>query len=395
MKVKKKGKRRIAGRILLIVLFIGLIAAFWLLPNLMTRSAADFYSAHLFPIVALFANDLNSLFQFSLTENLVIVGSVTLLAAAVYFVVMVFVSGAKGKLGVFLYKSLRTVLAVLVVMTAVYQLMFGLNYRRTSVAGILELGEEDHDFEDYAATLDWAYNGMINARKQMGEDYEGVAHPKESFESNVTYANILIDTICARYDIPVSNNFVRAKPVSASRYWTYTGIVGVYDPFLGEANINTDYMDPTAFPVTLCHEILHAKGFASETDCNTLATICCLSATRADFRYAGYFEIFMSLIGVTSEYAVAEGQMLPDYLTDPAIYPVYRDINASNMYWLGIREEVEYIYKLVGIDLNKAGSDTNDAFLEANGQEGGIETYVVPDNVYVDFYTAYVEEDDA
>ncbi|MCR5616118.1 MAG: DUF3810 domain-containing protein [Saccharofermentans sp.] len=391
MKVKKKGKRRIAGRIILIVVLIGLLIAFWLLPNLMTRRAGDFYSSCIFPVIAMFGNNFNSIFHFSITENLVIVGSVSLVALAVYFVVMLFVSGAKGKLGIFLYKSLRTLLAVLVAVTGIYQLMHGLNYRRTRVADLLEL-DGDHDYEDYAATLDWAYNGMVKARKQMGEDFEGVGHSKESFESNVTYANILIDTVCQKYDIPISNNFVRAKPVALSRYWTYTGIVGVYDPFLGEANINTDYMDPTTFPITICHEILHAKGFASETDCNTLATICCLSSTRADFRYAGYFTIFMDLLSITSEYAVAEGKILPDYFSDPAIYPVYRDINASNLYWQGIAEEVKYIEKIIGFDPDKAGSDVNNAFLEANGQEGGNETYIVPDNVYVDFYTKYIEE---
>ena len=121
-------------------------------------------------------------------------------------------------------------------------------------------------------------------------------------------------------------------------------------------------------------------------------TICCLSSTRADFRYAGYFTIFMDLLGITSEYAVAEGKILPDYFSDPAIYPVYRDINASNLYWLGIAEEVKYIEKIIGFDPDKAGSDVNNAFLEANGQEGGNETYIVPDNVYVDFYTKYIEE---
>ena len=389
---KYRNTKKTIGRILLIFLLIALAALFWFLPNFMTRRAGDIYSTYIFPVIAIPGNTINSCFQVSLTENFLVIGLILLAAVAVYFVVMLFVSGAKGKLGSFLYKSLRMVLAVTVAVTLVFQLMHGLNYRRSSAAVLLELDGSGHDLEDYMATLDWAYHGMVKARKDMGEDFEGVAHLNESFETNVAYANLLIDTVCAKYDIPVSNNYVRAKPVSLSRYWTYTGIVGAYDPFLGEANINTDYMDPTEFPVTLCHEILHAKGFASETDCNTLATICCLSSTRADFRYAGYFTIFWSLIGVTSEYAMNEGVILPNYLYEEDIFPVYRDMNASNMYWEGIAEEVEYFEKVFGFDPDKAGSDANNAFLEANGQEGGNETYIVPDNIYVDFYTKYVED---
>ena len=287
MRIRNKGKRKILRKVLLVILLIGLLAAFWFLPNLMTCRAGDIYSAYIFPMIAAPANAVNTIFHFSMTENLVVLGSLFLVGLVIYFVVMLFVRGAKGRLGSFLYKSLTVVLTVMVVVTGVFQLMHGLNYRRSTVVMLLGLDGEEHDFDDYAATLEWAYNGMVKARADMGEDFEGVAHSKESFESNVTYANILIDTVCDKYDIPVSSNFVRAKPVSLSRYWTYTGIVGVYDPFLGEANINTDYMDPTTFPITICHEILHAKGFASETDCNTLAAICCLSATRADFRYAG------------------------------------------------------------------------------------------------------------
>ena len=52
MRVKNKGKRRIVRRILLIVLLSGLTAAFWLLPNLMTRRAGDFYSTYIFPVVS-------------------------------------------------------------------------------------------------------------------------------------------------------------------------------------------------------------------------------------------------------------------------------------------------------------------------------------------------------
>ena len=134
-----------------------------------------------------------------------------------------------------------------------------------------------------SAALKWAYNGMVEARSHLGEDYNGIAHMSESFENSAAYANSLVNAFGEKYDIPVSKNYVRAKPVSMSHYWSYTHIVGMYDPFLGEANLNTDYMSIIEFPVTLCHELCHSKGYASETDCNLLSALACCSSTRADF----------------------------------------------------------------------------------------------------------------
>ena len=131
--------------------------------------------------------------------------------------------------------------------------------------------------------------GMIEARSHLGEDYNGVAHMDQSFENNAVYACSLLDKFSEKYDVPLTRNYVRAKPVSLSHYWSYTDSRNVRSVSLGEANINTDDMNVTEFPATVCHELCHAKGYASETDCNLLATLACCSSVRADFRYSGYY----------------------------------------------------------------------------------------------------------
>ena len=276
------------------------------------------------------------------------------------------------------------------VLAIIYQAMHGINCRRTRITQDLNFVTDELTFDDYCDALKWAYTGMIEARSHLGEDYNGVAHMQENFENSAMYACSLLDAFSDKYDLPLSRNYVRAKPVSLSHYWSYTHIVGVYDCFLGEANINTGYMGVNEFPITVCHELCHAKGYASETDCNIIAALACCSSTRADFRYAGYYEIFWNLYFVSESIAKKTDQVVPQYRATSEMMPVYRDANASNMYWDRIDEEVEEIRKKLGIDIAEASNNANDAFLKSNG-ENGVETYQVPDSVYVRFYLTHVK----
>ena len=279
---------------------------------------------------------------------------------------------------------------ILIVGSVIFQAMHGINYKRDDIEKELKLTDkEELTFEDYCAALKWAYLGMIEARSHLGEDFNGVSHMQTSFENTALYACTLLDSFSEEYDIPLSKNYVRAKPVALSHYWSYTNIVGMYDMFLGEANINTDDMNVTEFPTTVCHELCHAKGYASETDCNLLATLACCSSSRADFRYSGFQRIFFDLYYMTEEIAAETGQVCPQYLYTPEMEAVFRDCEAYSDYWFSISDEIYDIYEWSGVDIEDTSERVNDAFLKSNGEEGVV-TYIVPDSLYVRFYLTHV-----
>ena len=391
MKIKHKKKRRIVLKTVLAVALTVLFFAASICNNFIPGEFADFYGEKLFPFVSAPIQSLNMFFHFSLTENFIIIGvPILIIGLIVWTVILIKKFLSKGAVN-YLYKSYRNLMIIALVAAIVFQAMHGINYRKTDVEDRLNLVEkEELTFEDYCAALKWAYMGMIEARKHLGEDYNGVAHMSESFENSATYANSLINAFGEEYDIPVSENYVRAKPVSLSHYWSYTYIVGAYDPFLGEVNLNTDYMNITEFPYTLCHELCHAKGYASETDCNLMSALACCQSTRADFRYAGYYEIFWNIYPVAVEIANATGQVVPQYLVTPEMEPVFRDMRASYLYWGKIDDEVDAIYERMGFNVTEASSTVNDTFLKSNG-ETGVESYIVPDSVYFRFYLTYVD----
>ena len=388
MKIERKGKRRRALHIAVMIVLPVLCIAAAVSNAFLPRNAADFYCTKLFPYISIPMQSFNMFFQFSLTENIVIcLVPLLTIGFICWFMILIKKLLGSGALS-YLYRSFRNLFILILVGAISYQAMHGFNYRRTHVYTSLELTGEELDFEDYCNALRWAYNGMIEARSRLGEDYNGVAHMTESFENSAVYANSLLNSFSDKYGVPLSHNYVRAKPVSMSHYWSYTHIVGMYDPFLAEVNVNTGYMDINEFPVTLCHELCHAKGYASETDCNTLATLACCRSARADFRYAGYYEIFWNLYSVSEQIAEATGEVVPQFASSSEMEPVFRDMQASRLYWKQIDNEVAALKEKLGIDITETSDMVNDTFLKSNG-ESGLESYHVPDSVYVRFYLTY------
>ena len=387
----KYGAVRMALRGALLLIFIALIPACYFLPRLLIRGElADIYCRNVFPLVSFIPSSLSALFMNSLTEFFVVVGGFALIVLTVAFIVRGFQLLIRRDIRHFLhylYVVLRTMAVIGIIAALLFEMMHGINYNRTSIRKSMTLYGDTRPYQDYADTLLWAYSGMVEARSELGEDYHGVAHMMTSFETSVYDANIIVSSFSEHYGLGLSQNYIRAKAVWLSHLWSYTNIVGVYDPFLGEVNVNTDYVDVLHFPVTLCHEITHAKGFASETDANTIAVLSCINSPRADFRYAGYYYIFMHLWGTVNEYADHEGETMTDYLSRGDFAPVIRDTRAFNDYWESFDEGP------IADFIARFSEDANNAFLESNGQEGGTETYTVPQNVYVEYYCRYVRAD--
>jgi len=386
----KYSKLRTVLRVLLILFLASLMIAAYILPRkLITGDAAEFYCRNIFPWLSFIPLSISSFFTISLTELFVVVGSVCVVISVVAFLIKLIVDFFRCDVRHTMYKVyklLRNVLILGIIAALIFSMNHGINYNRETVKSQLHLYGDDRTYEEYCRVLDWAYAGMIASRKQLGQDYNGVAHMSTNFESIVYDANAIVNSVSVYYDLGMSINYIRAKAVSQSHFWTYTEIAGAYDPFLCEANINTDYLDILSFPVTVCHEICHAKGYASETDANTIAIISCINSPRADFQYAGYYYIFCRLYRTVSEYAAAKGYQMTDYLSFSDMNMVRNDINAS------LRYDAIFDTGMIADIIASFSEDANNAFLQSNGQSEGTGTYRVPQDVFVEYFYRYVAD---
>jgi len=390
MIIRSKKKKKTVSKIVTITVFIAIITAAYLTGRLMPRGLADKYSSEVFPFLSSLPQKISALTDVSLTEiTVVVLGCLALPLFLVWLVLLVKKALTRGA-GKFLYKSFRNVLAVAMVVLIIFEMMHGINYRRTPARTLMGLGQTKISFEDYCEAFEWSYREMVKARKELKEDENGVAQISTDFEETARYASDVIDTFCASYGIAKYKCYTRPKSVRLSHYWSYTYIVGMYNPAYGEANVNTDYMDATTIPSTICHELCHTKGFANETDCNLVGALACLTSDRADFRYCGYYTVFISLLGQIENLKKTKGFKYDYKVKDDEIRPVARDTQAANDYWKKIDKEVEDIQKRFGINITEKANDANNKFLQSNGEKEGTDTYNVPENVYVDFYIKYV-----
>ncbi len=140
---------------------------------------------------------------------------------------------------------------------------------------------------------------------------------------------------------------------------TYMGFAGYLNPITNEAQVN--YLIPkNSYPATLCHEIAHQSGIASESEANFVGYLAAIYSNDVYFNYSGYV---MAL-----KYCLFEL-----YRKDPDKFEILKaklnkgilkDIQHSQNFWKSYQNWSEKYFK-----------SFYDFFLKANKQKDGIKGY--------------------
>ena len=165
----------------------------------------------------------------------------------------------------------------------------------------------------------------------------------------------------------------RAKPVALSEPMTYLHVSGVYTYFTGEANINVNYPD-YILPHTTAHEMSHARGVFNEGDANFVGFLICLESDDPYVRYSGLMNIFPY---VANALYTADPNGYSEVMSGLA-YNIYEEINSFSAFF----------EKYSNSKAAQISGTVNDAFLKANGQSEGIDSY----GLVVDLTVNYLEE---
>lgn len=241
-----------------------------------------------------------------------------------------------------------------------FNLLWGLNYNRPSIAdryGITVQAPTIADLDTLASDLidrldhyaAWATTGQRDSFNRK----------KRLFETAVE----IYRAAPAERMIP----FYRSASVKPSLYsypGNYLGFQGYYNPFTGEAQVNTT-IPRVLEPFVTTHEIAHQLGFAREQEANFIAVLACASSDEPAFRYSMYFDLFLYTLGELSLRDTARARL---YRTQ-APRQVQADIEEYRSFIKRHRNPIERgIMWMYG------------EFLQANNQPNGTFTYseVVP-----------------
>jgi hypothetical protein len=149
------------------------------------------------------------------------------------------------------------------------------------------------------------------------------------------------------------------KPSLYSYLGNYLGFQGYYNPFSGEAQVNTT-IPPMLQPFVTLHELAHQAGYAKESEANFVGYLAGKDHPDPLFRYSVYLELF--------RYAQSELFRLDSVRA----LAVYKTIPPS------IKADLQIIrnfYRAYQTPLERIIMKGYDYFLQANDQPQGTRSY--------------------
>ena len=169
----------------------------------------------------------------------------------------------------------------------VFNIFWGINYNRKGIAYQLHLTDLQYDTSDLIMLQNILLQ-KVNAAKLS------VIRGHEVYPSN----GDLFKRAGNSYDMAERKYpFLRYKnpSVKSSFYgWfgDYLGFTGYYNPFTGEAQVNTT-VPKFLQPYIATHEMAHQLGYAKENEANFVGYLAAVNSNDSLFHYSAYFDLFI------------------------------------------------------------------------------------------------------
>jgi hypothetical protein len=168
----------------------------------------------------------------------------------------------------------------------IFNIFWGINYNRKGIAWQLGLKMEKYnkdDLEDMNALL----------IQKINESKTALIANKANYPSNAKLFSMVTEAyknVSATYPfLHYGNSSIK------SSLWgwlgNYTGFTGYYNPFTGEAQLNTT-VPKFLQPFVACHEVAHQLGYAKEMEANFVGYLAANASRDTLFQYSVYLDLF-------------------------------------------------------------------------------------------------------
>lgn len=159
----------------------------------------------------------------------------------------------------------------------VFELVWGMNYRRTTVAARVDYSAArvtDAAVARFSERIVDTLNANVAAAHHETLDRDKL---RAAFEP-------LVQRLGDDWDVAVAV----PKTTILQPYYDAAGIGGQYSPFAFETLLNASFL-PVEAPRALAHEWAHVAGFTNEGDANYIGTLACLRSSDPLIRYSGAY----------------------------------------------------------------------------------------------------------
>ena len=236
------------------------------------------YSTGIYPYIGGFFRKLTGWFPFS-------IGDLIYIAAAIWLFIKLAVSRKLDR------RSAASAAINIVLISALIYIFFnlnwGLNYNRMGIGYQLRFDNKPYSTNELAA-LDSMLVQKINLTKKAwiraGATYPDNA---EMFrKTGEAYVNLQKSYAWLDY------SSVSLKPSMFGWLGNYIGFTGYYNPFSGEAQVNTT-VPRFLRPYVCCHEVAHQLGYAKENEANFVGWLAASASNDSLFHYSTYIDLFL------------------------------------------------------------------------------------------------------
>jgi Protein of unknown function (DUF3810) len=345
---------------LIISVLIVLIKIFSLFPSAVEK----YYSNGIYPVISRGLRFLFGWLPFSMGDLLYLFAGIYLLIKLTRFIAAIFKRKAGGA---FWWNGIRWLVFYSLLVYAVFNVLWGLNYNRLGMAYQLQLQMKPYSTEELQQVMTVVLKRLDATNLRALETRDSYVNNKALFdESYHCYQLANGQYPCLSY----ANKSVKSSLFSY--LGDYLGYTGYYNPFTGEAQVNTT-VPVFVRPFTTCHEMGHQLGHAKENEANFAGYLSGKSSADAAFRYSVYFDLYnygiRELYGRDSVLAIALNKQKP--------VQVKNDLIALRKFFAAYENPFEpYIRKLYG------------QYLKANEQPSGMRSY----NEVMAFLIAYYKK---
>lgn len=312
----------------------------------------QYYSSGIYPYISVASRSLFGWIPFSIGDILYGVIAFWIIWKVVIDFNMLFHNKFTGP--VFVKKSLDTFIVFLIIYIS-FNVLWGINYNRQGIAKQLGLTMEAYS-KDQLKQVNEVLLYKVNATKLS---------VLRTGNTTVLKTSSIFNGASAAY---VEANkkypflFYHTPSIKISMWgWVgnYLGFNGYYNPFTGEAQVNTT-VPKFLQPFTTCHEMAHQLGYAKENEANFVGYLSAVASKDSAFLYSAYMELFLyanrDLYGVDSVASRQYFKLL--------IPPVKEDIIAWRTFNLSHASPVEPVIRWM-----------YGKYLQSNQQPSGMMSY--------------------
>lgn len=289
--------------------------------SLFPETVERYYSDGIYPIISKTQRAITGWLPFSLGDILYFLAGMYLLIKTIRITRLLI--GRRITQPYLLYVG-KKVLMIMLLVYIVFNVLWGLNYNRIGIAKQLMLTREEVSTPDLMNVMQQIVQ-RVNELDSSAKSNRGALYRKRHlFQSSISsYEKLATQSSLFLYST------TSVKPSLYSYLGNYMGFTGYYNPFSGEAQVNTT-VPVFIQPFTTCHEIGHQLGYAKESEANFAGYLSASASEDPAFRYSAYFDLY--LYGRRYVYLLdsLKGKQL-DSLLKPGIRQDIRELREFNL----------------------------------------------------------------